>query len=114
MGFRICCSHQARVGPFPFECGGTEGECLAIGGDGLLGTAALFVVQTRVEPGFADEVSRRRCPHCARARTWRGATLIAGLSDLRVSPVHGTAFDIAGKGIADETNLAAALGMAVD
>ncbi len=39
----------------------------------------------------------------------RGVTLISGLSYLRVSPVHGTAFDIAGKGIADETNLAAAL-----
>ena len=39
----------------------------------------------------------------------RGVTLIAGLSYLRVSPVHGTAFDIAGQGIADETNLVAAL-----
>lgn len=39
----------------------------------------------------------------------RGVTLIAGLSYLRVSPVHGTAFNIAGQGIADETNLVAAL-----
>jgi len=39
----------------------------------------------------------------------RGLTLLAGLSFLRVSPVHGTAFDIAGQGIADETNLLAAL-----
>jgi 4-hydroxythreonine-4-phosphate dehydrogenase len=42
----------------------------------------------------------------------RGVTLIAGLSYLRVSPVHGTAFDIAGKGMADESNLVAALEMA--
>ena len=42
----------------------------------------------------------------------RGVTLIAGLSYLRVSPVHGTAFDIAGQGIADETNLVAALELA--
>ncbi|MFT5199664.1 MAG: 4-hydroxythreonine-4-phosphate dehydrogenase [Planctomycetota bacterium] len=44
----------------------------------------------------------------------RGVTLIAGLSYLRVSPVHGTAFDIAGQGIADETNLVAALEMAAE
>lgn len=39
----------------------------------------------------------------------RGVTLIAGLPYLRVSPVHGTAFDIAGKGLADEENLLEAL-----
>lgn len=42
----------------------------------------------------------------------RGLTLLAGLSYLRVSPVHGTAFDIAGQGLADENNLLAALGAA--
>ena len=42
----------------------------------------------------------------------RGLTLLAGLSYLRISPVHGTAFDIAGKGLADENNLLAALGAA--
>ena len=35
--------------------------------------------------------------------------LVAGLPYLRVSPVHGTAFDIAGKGLADEENLLEAL-----
>lgn len=35
----------------------------------------------------------------------RGMTWIAGLPYLRLSPVHGTAFDIAGKGQADPTNL---------
>jgi 4-hydroxythreonine-4-phosphate dehydrogenase len=35
----------------------------------------------------------------------RGVTLIAGLPYLRVSPVHGTAFDIAGRGIASSENL---------
>ena len=38
-----------------------------------------------------------------------GLTVIAGLSFLRVSPAHGTAFDIAGKGLASPTNLIVAL-----
>ena len=38
-----------------------------------------------------------------------GLTLLTGLPYLRVSPAHGTAFDIAGKGLACEENLAAAL-----
>ena len=35
----------------------------------------------------------------------RGLTLIAGLPYLRISPVHGTAFDIAGQGLARPANL---------
>jgi 4-phospho-D-threonate 3-dehydrogenase / 4-phospho-D-erythronate 3-dehydrogenase len=38
-----------------------------------------------------------------------GLTVIAGLPYLRVSPVHGTAFDIAGQGKASAENLIAAL-----
>lgn len=38
-----------------------------------------------------------------------GLTWIAGLPYLRLSPMHGTAFDIAGKGQADPTNLLYAL-----
>ena len=38
-----------------------------------------------------------------------GVTVLAGLPYLRVSPVHGTAFDIAGRGIASPANLIAAL-----
>ncbi len=38
-----------------------------------------------------------------------GVTVIAGLPYLRVSPVHGTAFDIAGRGIADPSSLIGAL-----
>lgn len=38
-----------------------------------------------------------------------GLTVIAGLSFLRVSPAHGTAFDIAGKGLASPRNLIVAL-----
>ncbi len=38
-----------------------------------------------------------------------GITVIAGLPYLRVSPVHGTAFDIAGQGRASPSNLIAAL-----
>lgn len=38
-----------------------------------------------------------------------GLTVIAGLSFLRVSPAHGTAFDIAGKGLASPHNLIVAL-----
>ena len=39
----------------------------------------------------------------------RGVTVIAGLPYLRVSPVHGTAYDIAGRGTASPGNLIAAL-----
>ncbi len=42
----------------------------------------------------------------------RGLTVIAGLSYLRVSPAHGTAFDIAGSGRARAENLVAAIGWA--
>jgi 4-hydroxythreonine-4-phosphate dehydrogenase len=38
-----------------------------------------------------------------------GLTVLLGLPYLRVSPAHGTAFDIAGKGVADPKNLIAAL-----
>lgn len=38
-----------------------------------------------------------------------GVTVILGLPYLRVSPVHGTAFDLAGKGLASPANLIAAL-----
>jgi 4-hydroxy-L-threonine phosphate dehydrogenase PdxA len=38
-----------------------------------------------------------------------GLTVIAGLSFLRVSPAHGTAFDIAGLGRASAKNLIVAL-----
>ena len=39
----------------------------------------------------------------------RSVTVLLGLSYLRVSPAHGTAFDIAGTGKADPTNLIEAL-----
>jgi 4-hydroxythreonine-4-phosphate dehydrogenase len=39
----------------------------------------------------------------------RGVTLIAGLPYLRVSPVHGTAFEIAGKGLASTAPMVGAL-----
>lgn len=42
----------------------------------------------------------------------RGMTWIAGLPFLRISPAHGTAFDIAGQGKASAENLVAALGQA--
>jgi len=38
-----------------------------------------------------------------------GVTVIAGLPYLRVSPVHGTAFDIAGQGVASSENMVATL-----
>ncbi|MEO0649204.1 MAG: 4-hydroxythreonine-4-phosphate dehydrogenase PdxA [Planctomycetota bacterium] len=44
----------------------------------------------------------------------RGLTLLAGLPFLRVSPAHGTAFDIAGRGLADAGNLLAALFQAAE
>ncbi len=38
-----------------------------------------------------------------------GLTVLCGLPYLRISPVHGTAFDIAGRGLASPANLIAAL-----
>lgn len=43
-----------------------------------------------------------------------GVNYTAGLSIVRTSPDHGTAYNIAGKGIADETSFRAALMQAVD
>lgn len=43
-----------------------------------------------------------------------GVNVTLGLPFIRTSPDHGTAFDIAGKGIADPTSLIAALDMASD
>jgi 4-hydroxythreonine-4-phosphate dehydrogenase len=43
-----------------------------------------------------------------------GVNFTAGLSIVRTSPDHGTAFDIAGKGVANETSFRAALYMAID
>ena len=47
-------------------------------------------------------------------REGAGVTVIAGLPYLRVSPVHGTAFDIAGRGIARPDNLIGALRQAAE
>ena len=41
-----------------------------------------------------------------------GVNVTLGLPFVRTSPDHGTAFDIAGQGIADETSLVAALRLA--
>jgi 4-hydroxythreonine-4-phosphate dehydrogenase len=41
-----------------------------------------------------------------------GVNVTLGLPFVRTSPDHGTAFDIAGRGIADPTSLIAALGLA--
>ena len=43
-----------------------------------------------------------------------GVNLTLGLPFIRTSPDHGTAFDIAGKGVADPSSLIAALRMAQD
>jgi 4-hydroxythreonine-4-phosphate dehydrogenase len=43
-----------------------------------------------------------------------GVNFTAGLSIVRTSPDHGTAFDIAGKGVADENSMRAALFLACD
>jgi 4-hydroxy-L-threonine phosphate dehydrogenase PdxA len=43
-----------------------------------------------------------------------GVNYTAGLQGIRTSPDHGTAFDIAGKGKADESSIRAALFMAID
>jgi 4-hydroxythreonine-4-phosphate dehydrogenase len=43
-----------------------------------------------------------------------GVNFTAGLPIVRTSPDHGTAFDIAGKGIADETSFRHAIFAAID
>ena len=43
-----------------------------------------------------------------------GVNVTAGLSFVRTSPAHGTAYDIAGKGIADEESMRQAIYMAYD
>jgi 4-hydroxythreonine-4-phosphate dehydrogenase len=43
-----------------------------------------------------------------------GVNFTAGLTGVRTSPDHGTAFDIAGKGIADETSMRQALFSCID
>ncbi len=43
-----------------------------------------------------------------------GVNVTLGLPFVRTSPDHGTAYDIAGQGIADPTSLIAALRMARD
>jgi 4-hydroxythreonine-4-phosphate dehydrogenase len=45
---------------------------------------------------------------------WNGVNVTLGLSIVRTSPDHGTAFDIAGKGIANSASLIAALRLAAD
>ncbi len=44
----------------------------------------------------------------------RGLTVLLGMPYLRVSPAHGTAFDLAGRGVADPSNLRFALERAAD
>ncbi|MBI2402720.1 MAG: 4-hydroxythreonine-4-phosphate dehydrogenase PdxA, partial [Gemmatimonadetes bacterium] len=43
----------------------------------------------------------------------RGVNLTLGLPFIRTSPDHGTAFDIAGKGIADPSSMREAVALAV-
>ncbi len=43
-----------------------------------------------------------------------GVNVTLGLPFVRTSPDHGTAFDIAGKGVADPSSLVVALRMAAD
>jgi len=44
----------------------------------------------------------------------RGVNITLGLPFVRTSPDHGTAFDIAGKGIADAASMRQALELAVE
>ena len=44
----------------------------------------------------------------------RAVNTTIGLPYVRTSPDHGTAFDIAGKGIADATSMKAAIQLAVE
>ena len=44
----------------------------------------------------------------------RGVNVTLGLPWVRTSPDHGTAFDIAGRGVADAASLQSALAMATE
>ena len=43
----------------------------------------------------------------------RGVNVTIGLPFIRTSPDHGTAFDIAGRGVADPSSMIAALRLAI-
>ena len=43
-----------------------------------------------------------------------GVNYTAGLSRIRTSPDHGTAYEIAGKGVADESSFKKAIFMAIE
>jgi 4-hydroxythreonine-4-phosphate dehydrogenase len=43
---------------------------------------------------------------------WGGVNVTLGLPIVRTSPDHGTAFDIAGKGVADPASMIAAIRLA--
>lgn len=45
---------------------------------------------------------------------WEGVNVTLGLPLVRTSPDHGTAFDIAGKGLADSRSMEAAIRMAIE
>jgi 4-hydroxythreonine-4-phosphate dehydrogenase len=45
---------------------------------------------------------------------WEGVNVTLGLPIIRTSPDHGTACDIAGKGIADPRSMLAAIRLAAD
>jgi 4-hydroxythreonine-4-phosphate dehydrogenase len=45
---------------------------------------------------------------------WTGVNVTLGLPIVRTSPDHGTALDIAGRGIANATSMIAAIGMAAE
>ena len=91
-------------------CGG-EG-ILAFGplaADGLFGSGAYLnydgVLAMYHDQGLA--------PFKALARA-AGVNFTAGLDIIRTSPAHGTAYDRAGRGVADETSMKEAIYMAVD
>jgi 4-hydroxythreonine-4-phosphate dehydrogenase len=44
----------------------------------------------------------------------KGVNYTAGLSKIRTSPDHGTAYDIAGKGVADYNSFKEAVYLAID
>ncbi len=57
---------------------------------------------------------RRRCKRCKTIAVGDGVNYTAGLNFVRTSPDHGTAFDIAGKNIADPTSFTTAVFECID
>jgi 4-hydroxythreonine-4-phosphate dehydrogenase len=78
--------------------------------DGFFGSAGY----RRYDAVLAMYQDQGLAPFKALVGEQSGVNFTAGLSVVRTSPAHGTGYDIAGKGVADEGSFRAALYLALD